>query len=135
MIRIELPPPDLKKLNAHNKGHWRSKTKPTAELKALAEIVTRNTIRGLCWEGVPPIPWTAAVVDYLFRVPDRRVRDLANMIQATKPAIDGIVDAGLIVDDKWTCLSIGSVRAEVSPEPATVLTFRLAEITKGRNDG
>ena len=42
-----------------------------------------------------------AKVDVTFVVPDNRRRDKGNLIGAFKPALDGIVDAGVLVDDSW----------------------------------
>jgi len=72
--------------------------------------------------------WNKAVVDYQFCLANARRRDTANLIQSQKPAIDGVVDAGLIVDDDWKHLEIGSVKCEVDRKnPRVVLTFRKVE--------
>jgi len=34
-------------------------------------------------------------------VPDNRRRDKSNLSSAFKPALDGIVDTGILVDDSW----------------------------------
>jgi crossover junction endodeoxyribonuclease RusA len=45
----------------------------------------------------PPI--TACTIAIEFVVPDRRHRDLDNLIASTKPLTDGIVASGLLADD------------------------------------
>ena len=105
-------------LHAHNKGRFHSKTRPVKALRQLAA--------GLVLEQIPrpKVPWQAAVVDYHFVVPDLRRRDAANAIQSQKPAIDGVVDCGLLHDDDWTRLTIGRVTFEVDKQhPRVVLTF------------
>lgn len=42
-----------------------------------------------------------ARVDVTFVVPDNRRRDKTNLASAFKPCLDGIVDAGILVDDSW----------------------------------
>ena len=42
-----------------------------------------------------------ARVDVTFVVPDNRRRDKSNLSSAFKPALDGIVDTGILVDDSW----------------------------------
>lgn len=71
--------------------------------------------------------WKAAVLDYTFVVSDRRRRDEANMIQATKPAIDGIVDTGLIPDDDWIRLHTRKVQVLIDKTPCVILTLQQAE--------
>jgi len=60
----------------------------------------------------------------MFFVPDRRRRDEANLIQSCKPAIDGVVDAGVIEGDHWEKLTTGSVRVSIDKnDPRVVLIF------------
>ena len=44
-------------------------------------------------------PIAACTIAIEFVVPDRRHRDLDNLIASTKPLTDGIVASGLLVDD------------------------------------
>lgn len=44
-------------------------------------------------------PLAACTMHVEFVVPDRRRRDLDNLIASTKPLTDGIVEAGVLVDD------------------------------------
>lgn len=55
-------------------------------------------------------PWEKARATLTFYVPDLRRRDIRNMEAAMKPAYDGIVDAGLIVDDDWKHLAHGETK-------------------------
>lgn len=66
------------------------------------------------------------MADYRFSVPDRRRRDMANMVQACKPIIDGVVDSGLIQGDHWEVLGIGevSVVVEKAKTVSVELIFR-----------
>lgn len=93
---------EAKALNPHAKGNWRPRHKATKAQKATAEFLTRTAL--------PPghTPWTRATIDYGFYWPDRIGRDFYNYCQRFKGAVDGIVRAGLIVDDKWTVLEPGS---------------------------
>lgn len=114
-ITLVLPPVDSQ-LHAHNKGHWRGKTAAVKSLRRLAYLRTRICTRK---------QWDAATIVYRFYFPDRLRRDAANAIQATKPAIDGVVDAGLIPDDDWTHLQIAGVECAVDKgAPRVELVFR-----------
>jgi len=108
-LTITLPPPNPK-LHAHAKGGWRAKVGATKELRQLAWSLALEACEQL------EEPWPAASVEYRFCVPDLRRRDAANMIQATKPAIDGLVDAGLIPDDDWRHLGTKAVIVELDRE-------------------
>jgi hypothetical protein len=91
-----------KALSAHAKGHWRTKAAATKKLRHIACL--------LC----PPRPnLERATLDMRFYMPDKRGRDLLNMSQTMKPAIDGLVDKGLLKDDNWQLMHIGSITAEV----------------------
>ena len=49
-------------------------------------------------------PFKKASVRYDFYLPDLRARDEDNLSASMKPALDGVVSAGLITDDKWTVI-------------------------------
>ena len=105
------------KLHSQNKGHWRAKAalvKQARNSAAAQAKLQRVKLSGL------------VTVDYHFRVPDRRRRDLANMIHSCKPFVDGVVDSGAISGDHWEVLGIGAVTCEVVRTLVTcevVLTF------------
>jgi len=114
LITITLPPASPK-LHAHAKGHWRSKANATKSLRVLAAVLSKQSRTKL----------TGCVkVHYMFFVPDRRRRDEANLIQSCKPAIDGVVDAGVIEGDHWEKLTTGSVQVSIDKnDPRDVLIF------------
>ncbi|MFW6369358.1 MAG: hypothetical protein ACOC0J_02120 [Myxococcota bacterium] len=104
-VVINLPLPSSA-LNAHGKTHWRKQQGPRAKARGDACLLARRFVaQGARFEK--------ATVSYHFRFPCNRGRDLANYIQMCKPYIDGIVDAGLIPDDRWQVLSFGVVSAEI----------------------
>ncbi len=108
-----------KRLHAHAKGHWRAKATATKDSRQVALALTLGALKSM-----PKIEGRA-VVDYLFLLPDRKRRDLANLQQTAKPIIDGVVDAGGIEGDHWEALAIGKVDCVVVPGRFEVqLTFR-----------
>ena len=117
MMTIELPPVDPR-LHAHNKGHWRGKAAATKHLRELAHGLT------LQWFGEigRRESWPAAIIGYRFVVPDLLDRDEANMIQSQKPAVDGVVDSGLIPGDDWKHLHIQAIEVLVG-RPRVELRF------------
>lgn len=118
MPTITLPWID-KALNAHNKGHWRTKAKPTREAREIAYSLAQRAII----DGEPHIVGKASV-RYRFFVPDNKRRDAANMKQSCKPFIDGVVDSGLISGDHWQVLiDIGSIVEIDKTNPRVEITF------------
>jgi crossover junction endodeoxyribonuclease RusA len=118
-VIIELPPVNAK-LHAHNKGHWRIKAGPT---KALLNLAAGLTAVQMMKQRIRRGDWSSAVVDYSFSVPDRRRRDVVNMMQSQKAAIDGVVSAGLIPDDDWQHLTVGTIIVRVTKPAGVILTF------------
>lgn len=94
-IRLPLPSSDL--TAQRNVGHW-AKASATKRHRAWARLAALKH-RG--------VHMPRARITYRFYFPDRRARDTANYIYRCKPYVDGIVDAGLIPDDKWTVLELG----------------------------
>lgn len=120
-MTITLPPIDPR-LHAHNKGGWRAKATAVKQLRHFAYLVGKSLVTrskaGSC----------RYQIRYRFYVPNRRRADSANMVQSQKPAIDGLVDSGLIPGDHWEVLVLGGVTVEVdSANPRVVL-----EITEVR---
>tara|TARA_R110000803_G_C11989495_1_gene321950 strand:- start:3803 stop:4174 length:372 start_codon:yes stop_codon:yes gene_type:complete len=78
---------------------------------------------GLAAKGSWVTPKHAAI--YLhFRWPDMIRRDLFNYASGCKAAIDGLVDAGLMVDDNWQVMSVGGVTAQIDRDnPGVTITI------------
>ncbi len=116
-ISIELPLPNTAKLS-HNVNRSRAKdilVKGMRELAMAEGLRVRGRDLGMS-EG--------ASVIYCFYFPDNRVRDEANYIHACKPYMDGLVDAGLIADDRWQFLSTKGVESSIDRKnPRAVLIF------------
>lgn len=97
---LDLPPRELHQ-NTARVGHWSVKSKAVKLYRSAAHAMAIAA-------GRPrSCPWRAARLSVQFRVPDKRRRDVLNYLAALKSGIDGIVDAGVLVDDDK--LEIGSV--------------------------
>lgn len=88
MIELPFPPASL---SGHAKGHWRSKSDPTAEYRATAKDITLRALPDVPAEG-------DIIVSVAFYPPDNR-GDRVNFPIRCKPLFDGIADA-LGVNDK-----------------------------------
>lgn len=91
MSSITLPWPPAS-LSGHAKGHWRSKSSPTAKHREWARLATLDA-------RVPTLPTAGDIAMHVtFYPPDRR-GDRVNYPNRLKPAWDGIAEA-LGVNDR-----------------------------------
>ena len=108
-ITITLPLPDYK-MSGHAKGNWWSKAELTKRMRRDANVEALHQTQGkMKMSG-------KATVSLVFYLRTKGRRDLLNMATGCKAYIDGIVDAGIITDDDWKVLSVGTIRAELDRE-------------------
>lgn len=104
--------------NSNHRTHWAVRARKQRELRAAA--------RAAC-QGLPVLAGPVSLL-ITFWFPDSRHRDLDNL--SLKGAIDGIVDAGLIADDRSTILrSVTRARNDgPAPRGYVRLDFNLKEV-------
>lgn len=93
-VCITLPLPN-KALSPNARVHWRSKANAVSEARWLAGEKAR-----VAMAVVGTGTWTRARYTATFIFPDRRSRDLDNLMAMLKPYLDGIADAGLVENDR-----------------------------------
>lgn len=92
-MQIELPWPPAS-LSGHAKGHWRSKSGPTAKYRAWAKAATLAANIGIT-------DTTGDIrIAVTFYPPDRR-GDRINFPNRMKPLFDGIADALKVNDSRF----------------------------------
>lgn len=97
---LPLPP---KELSPNARVHWRAKHNHTKAYRRDCGWTAKGAL--LEWEAehhatTAMFPLRAPVTAHVtFVVPDKRRRDLDNLSASMKAAWDGIVDAGVLVDD------------------------------------
>ena len=124
-LRVELPYPPAG-LSPNSRLHWRAKAQLTAHYRedaGWAAIKARSDATRDNWLLRPPVE--AHVVFY---VPDKRRRDQDNLLAMLKPAWDGMVDAGLLVDDDAAHFRVGAVSIEVGT-PRVVVMLKRQEVS------
>ena len=89
-MRIELPFPG-KALSPNWRGYWAQRWRAAQELKQAAYLLAKAN-------GTPP-ECRRAIVQLIYVVPSSRIRDPDNFLIMAKPAIDGLVAAGVFPDD------------------------------------
>jgi hypothetical protein len=140
-IRIALPPAGV---TAHNSGHWRSKSEAIRRYRKAVCETAAFSIAGpelpLRFKAKIHHDWylgrTALESQLGARCPKSakhyRPTDEGNAIQALKPAIDGLVDAGVLVDDRaayveWGAFTRRSTAKEHEGRCEIILTLEILE--------
>jgi len=82
-------PPGLELLSANDRMHYKTRAKRTERLRSEAFRVC----------GKHPMTFGRVRIVCIFRAPDNRRRDTANLYPSFKACLDGIVDSGVIHDD------------------------------------
>jgi len=76
-------------------------------------------------EGIDTCPWPQVLVEAAFFHKTNRTRDQDNAMGALKAAYDGIVDAGLVVNDDYEHMKRGSPTFGIDRDfPRVVLTIQ-----------
>lgn len=97
-MRIVLPdlPPAAANPNANSHYFARSKVRRMQQEEMLAYVLE---------QGRPDNPIDQAHITITWRAKDKRNRDVDNLLSAMKGSIDGLVTAGVLVDDSAKHLS------------------------------
>jgi|SRR5208282_3410909 len=82
-------PPGIELLNANDRIHYKQRSKKTERLRSEA-------FRAV---GKYPMTFGRCRIICIFRAPDNRRRDTANLYPSFKACLDGIVDAKVLADD------------------------------------
>ena len=145
-IFIDLPPAAV---TPHNKGGWKGKMDAVKEYRARAALAAL-AIGLLRAEGRPvPLPGKVRVHHawYLGKTPIERQlgaktpkahkryrpQDEGNAIQALKPAIDGLVDSGLLAGDRAEHVTWGEYRrfATIKEHSGSAFVYLELELLEG----
>lgn len=114
MKDLTLPWPP-KPIHSHNSGSWRDRARAVSEYRFASAAIARST----CQPIQPPV-----VGHMIIRAPDRRLRDVLNWAHAAKPAIDGIVDAGVLPGDDWRTILSWTIEYVVDTDnPGITILF------------
>ena len=79
-------------LSLNDREHWAPQAKKKTAVREASALLARQA-------GIPRLG--TAKVRLVWLVSDRRRRDRENITATLKPAIDGLVDAGVVEDDCW----------------------------------
>ncbi|MFH1141265.1 MAG: hypothetical protein V1724_06330 [Chloroflexota bacterium] len=91
---------------------------------AAAQSMKDDVMALVLEQGRPYQPFAQAHVTIRWEAKDRRRRDLDNLLASMKPALDGLVAAGVLEDDSAQALSVSLEYAEGCAENATIMTVQ-----------
>ncbi len=122
-MRIEIPflPPG--KLSPNARVHWSERSPAAAEFREACRLYCidrRNQLKQ--WA-----PFVRPVMNLTFVFGKDRRRDEDNMRTRFKPGLDGLVDAGLLIDDNPGRLITGSLTMLVDKDRAPLTIIELQE--------
>ena len=114
VLQLTLPWPP-RELSPNARLHWRRLAAAKKSYRQACAMVVRQ-------QGAGKIDAPALAVSLTFVPPDRRLRDLDNLIASMKSGMDGLADVFGVDDRAWTLTAAmdrenvgGMVRVEVSP--------------------
>ena len=134
-VSLDLPwPPAALNPNRARSLHWTARHGAAKQYRSDCFLTAKARTGWLRRNKAPvPMPLPAPVsATVTFWMPDRRRRDLDNLLAAMKPAWDGLVDAGLLADDNADQLSITLKPPEYGGRGAAGVQLVLAY--NGRDD-
>ncbi len=121
-VTLTLPFPG-RGLSPNSRLHWRVKAAAVAEYREDCGWIAKEAAQKLQAPLQPPVR-----AQVLYVLPDRRRRDPDNLLAMLKPAWDGMVDAGLLVDDRIGTLSVDDLQFKYRARHGAVqVTLRSGE--------
>lgn len=108
-----LPAPQLSP-NQLRRTHWTVRSNVMGIAKTEAAWLAKQQ-----WIGQEPM--SKARVSYEFFVKGKRRHDLDNFVSAMKAVLDGIVTAGVMIDDDMAHMEFGYIRASYSDRDETII--------------
>lgn len=109
-VVLPLPPTPL---SPNARVHWAQKARATKLYRRDARMLTIAA-------GGRNLRWRRAVARATFYWPCLRRRDVGNAEAMLKPVFDGMVDAGLLVDDNAGVLTHAATQFKVDPRDPRV---------------
>ena len=107
-------------LNAERSQHWSARASRTSDVRGWAKLAA---ISAMGVSGRPYFPVPVVVTVYPFALNRRYRQDVGNCYTSFKSALDGCVDAGVIVDDSDQYLSAVTFYAHQFGRDEMTLTF------------
>lgn len=124
MPTLTIPISDTEWLTANGRYHWADKAKRTKALRSKTAILARQRLQ--------PITGPVHITAFVAYPRGGRV-DVHNAMASVKPCIDGLVDAGILVDDSTKYLLGPDMRVDTPTKTKGLHEVRL-EITRQNHE-
>lgn len=119
--QVTKPPSPREPLNANFKLHWREKGRRTRTVREV--VATRAKVA-----KIPPLEHITVTLHY--QPGNAQRRDPGNLMPTSKPAVDALVDAGIVPDD--TTEFVHENIPVIHPGPGTRRLWLEVAVTQGR---
>ena len=122
-----LPP---RELSPNARVHWRVKYSVAEAWKTLVWVAIQEWMQTYGTLDPSQFPIPKARIDYIFQTATRHKRDPDNYVAMMKPALDMLVQMGILAGDDGEHLTLGDVKfvVGVEPAPATIIVLRPDEV-------
>lgn len=94
-MKFVLPWPAMRELSPNWRGHWSGKARAKKALRAAWAAEAKK-------QGAQAISAKALSIRLEFVPPDKRARDLDNLLASCKAGLDGLADVLCVDDSKWS---------------------------------
>lgn len=118
LVRLPLPP---ERLHPNEKPHRQERARLTKKARGMAKVLALAALNG----GPRPY-FNRAIIRAHWGFTTKRRRDEANLQAWLKAYVDGLVDAGIIVDDSSDHLTWLPCEIEPSSQPYVILIIHKA---------
>jgi hypothetical protein len=108
----------------NSRRHWSQRARDDAEWRRTGFLCAKDAINRGEASGYP---WGRVRVRYVSTTPSRRSRDPDNLIGACKPLLDGLRDAGVIIDDSHEHVTIEPPEFRHGPRGVEIRVTRVVE--------
>lgn len=126
VLEIELPLPP-REASPNNHASRLARRRALAGYRWLVGALARQALERSSWPIAPRVRLSLTYRLAGGRDGFYRPNDPANALAAAKPLIDGLSDAGLIEDDSWRWLEIGSIRCDRDAGPGVLVQLEVIE--------
>lgn len=110
------------------RGHWSTQREEAKVYHNAVFYCCVDSRNREAFGGMPLPLFIKARLNLTFIFPEHRRRDRDNLLASFKPGLDGIVDAGLLLDDDAEHLEIGKVDILVDPDRAPLTIIELEQM-------
>lgn len=122
-LRVILPLPH-KDLSANTNKGWRRIASLKKDYRLLAMVLGKNAIQEQKWHSPERVSMSVEFAIKGSRGVGYAPRDEANALTSVKAGIDGLIDAGVVVDDDRRHLTVAGISIRNDDGPWVLITFK-----------